>query len=52
MQEDFWRYKKETALISYSNINGLALKASESFPLTKPKFSPRKSKLLLEEMLK
>ena len=47
MHEDFSKYKKETALISYSNINGLALKASDSFQLTKPKFSPRKSKLLM-----
>lgn len=41
MHEDFSEYKKETALISYSNINGLALKASDNFQLTKPKFSPR-----------
>lgn len=47
MYQDFSEYKKETALISYSNINGLALKAPDSFQLTKPKFSPRKSKLLM-----
>lgn len=47
MHEDFSEYKKETALISYSNINGFALKASDNFQLTKPKFSPRKSKLLM-----
>lgn len=53
MHKDFLKYKKETALISYSNINGLAVKASDSFQLTKPKFRPRKLKLLmLKEMLK
>lgn len=42
MHEAVSKYKKETVLISYSTINGLALKASDSFQLTKPKFSPRK----------
>lgn len=42
MHKDFLEYKKETALISYLSINGLALKASDRFQLTKPKFSLRK----------
>lgn len=43
----FQNIKRKLVFISYSNINGLALKASDNFQSTKPKFSPRKSKLLM-----